>query len=64
MEDINGEAVEAVDSSRGNDLCIEELRSCPLFAQLSDKQAAEVLDTLKKYTQIIFDCYQQNSREK
>ena len=55
---MNSEAVAIKDISRENDVSIEELRLCPLFKGLPDTEAGQVLETLKTYTQIIFDCYQ------
>lgn len=45
--------------TRYPDLTIEEVRACEKFKDLSDEQAQQVIDTIRTYTEIIYNCYQQ-----
>jgi hypothetical protein len=52
-----------IDYSRTHDVTIEEVRSCRMFAHLTDEQACEVIETIKKFTHIVYNYYQKG-REK
>lgn len=45
------------DRGRVHDLTIGEVRSCAAFAHFTDRQAQEVIDTLKRFTVIVFESY-------
>jgi hypothetical protein len=46
------------ENARQHDLTIEEVKACPLFANLTDAEAREVIETLKKFTVIVYNFYQ------
>ena len=46
-----------IDPTRTYDLTIEEVRACPEFADFTDEQAKEIIETLKIFTKIVFDYY-------
>lgn len=50
-------------SGRENDLTIEELRSYPAFCHFTEEQLAEIIATIKKFTQIIYDFYRKNQQD-
>lgn len=56
MKDHKGER--SLGANRMDDLSLKEIRSCYLFAHLSDKQISEILDTLKQFTIVVFDYYE------
>lgn len=41
------------DHARRQDLTIAEVRACPMFAHLSDRETEEVIRTLKEFTLIV-----------
>ena len=49
------------DRSRVHDITIEEVKSCSLFAHLTDEEAQEVIETIKRFSLIVYHCY---NREK
>jgi len=53
-----------IDRSREHDITIEEVKSCPLFAHLTDEEAQEVITTIKRFSLIIYHCYQQEKVKK
>ena len=46
-----------IDYNRKHDLTIEEVKSCSIFKDLTDEQAQEVIDTIKRFTVIAFEIY-------
>lgn len=42
---------------RLHDLTIGEVKSCAVFAHFTDVQAQEVIDTLKRFTVIVYESY-------
>ncbi len=48
---------------RNKDLTIEEIRACEEYKNLSDEQAQHLIETLKIYTQIIYEYFQKKSEE-
>lgn len=52
-----GKACE-VDYSRKEDITVEEVKACAMFAYFTDEQAMEVVETIKRLTVIIYGCYQ------
>lgn len=53
---------EKIDYTRQHDLTIEELRSFPMFAHFTDKQAHEVIATIKQFTRIVYNFCQKNAK--
>ena len=51
------------DRSRVNDLTIDEVRACPIFAHFTDEQAAEVISTIRQFCIIVYDEYQKNNQK-
>lgn len=51
-----------IDRTRTHDLTIEEVRACPKFADFTDEQANEVIETLKVLTKIAYDYYKKHSQ--
>jgi len=49
-----------IDYSRSHDLTIEEVKACPLFSNMTDQEAEEVIETLKLFTKITYDYYQKS----
>jgi len=47
-----------IDRNREDDITIEEVKGCPLFANFTDEEAYVVIDTIKRFSVIIFHCYQ------
>jgi uncharacterized protein YfbU (UPF0304 family) len=46
--------------TRQHDLTIDEVKACKIFQNLTDEQALEVIDTLKKFTVIVYNFYVNN----
>lgn len=46
-----------IDFKRTNDITIEEVKACSIFAHLTDEEALEVIETLKLFTKIAYDVY-------
>jgi hypothetical protein len=46
-----------IDCCRTDDLTIEELRGVSIFSQCSDEQLSEMVDTIKRFTVIMYDYY-------
>lgn len=44
--------------SRKQDLTLKELKSCPVFARFSDDQALEIIATIKQFTVIVYNFWQ------
>ncbi len=51
-----------MDISREHDITIAEVKACPMFANVTDEQATEVIDTLKQLAVIIFNDYQNKTK--
>ncbi|TCD16980.1 hypothetical protein EZ456_23825 [Pedobacter psychrodurus] len=47
------ENTENIDPNRLHDLTTDEVKSYPIFAHFSDNQASEVIQTIKKLTEIV-----------
>lgn len=61
------ENIENPDSNRLHDITINEVKSFPIFAHFSDEQASEVIETIKKLTEIVLCDYykkEQKSNDK
>jgi hypothetical protein len=54
-------ALDNMDRTRVHDITVDEVKSCALFAHLTDEEAKEVVETIQRFSLIIFHCY---SREK
>jgi len=52
-----------IDRTRTHDITIEEVRCCPMFADLSDEEAQEVIETLKLFTNIAYDYYKKDHKK-
>jgi len=52
-----------LDFTRHHDLTVEEVKGCPEFSHLTESQALEVIDTLKSFTKIVYDCYTDNMKK-
>jgi len=50
--------------NREHDITIEEVKACPLFAHFTDEEAREVTDTIKRFSVIVFHCYQREKVKK
>lgn len=50
-----------LDYTRKHDLTIEELKASRLFVCFSDEQLRSIIDTIKNFTEIVYDFYQKNS---
>ena len=48
------EKIENPDSNRSHDITIDEVKSFPMFTHFSDAQASEVVQTIKRFTEIVF----------
>jgi hypothetical protein len=48
---------------RRHDLTIDEVRSCPWFANFTDEQALEVIRAFKEFTLIIYRQYHKEKRK-
>lgn len=48
---------------REKDLTIEEIRACEEYKNLSDEQAQRLIETLKIYSEIIYEYFQEKSKE-
>lgn len=46
-----------IDRKRNSDLTVEEVKACSMFKHLTDEQAEEVVQTLKRFSEIIFHYY-------
>lgn len=42
---------------RQKDITIEEVKACGVFAHFSDEEAQQVVDALRRFTEVVFDCY-------
>jgi hypothetical protein len=51
------------DWCRTDDLTIEELRAIPIFSQCSEEQLSEMIDTIKRFTVIMYDYYHKSKVE-
>ncbi|RZK39507.1 MAG: hypothetical protein EOO90_18555 [Pedobacter sp.] len=52
------------DLNRSHDLTIEEVKSFPMFAHFSEDQANEVIETVKRFSEIVFYDYFNNNMDK
>ncbi|KEO75451.1 hypothetical protein [Anditalea andensis] len=43
---------------RKHDITIEEVKACNAFANFSDIEVLEIIETIKSFTTIVHDCYQ------
>jgi len=57
------DVIDNLDYARDHDLTVEEIKGCPVFAHLTDSEAQEVIDTLKLFTTIVYDCYKNNMKK-
>lgn len=57
---VHARRKKTMDHNREKELTIKELRVYPLFARFSDEQALEVIDTIRRFTEITFEFYQRN----
>lgn len=46
---------------RDKDLTIEEVSACEEYKNLSDEQAQRLIETLKIYTQVVYEFFQKKS---
>ena len=53
-----------IDQTRVHDITIEEVKACSLFAHLTDEEAQEVITTIKRFSLIIYHCYQREKVKK
>ena len=44
-----------LDLTRTHDLTIEEIKACSAFADFTDEQAKEVIETIMRFTKIAYD---------
>lgn len=51
------------DITRKHDLTIAEVKSFPMFADFTDEQAAEVVVTIKKFVEIVLECYRKEQEK-
>jgi hypothetical protein len=58
-----GELIE-LNPTRRHDLTIDEVRSCPWFANFTDEQALEVIRTFKEFTVIMYHYYRKEKQKK
>lgn len=56
------DTLKGIDRTRYDDLTIKEIKSCPSFAHFTDEQANEVIETLKTFTKIVYDCYKKSGK--
>ena len=49
------ENIEELNLTRLNDLSIQEIKAAQMFKHFSDKEAEEVIRTLKRFSEIIVD---------
>ncbi len=52
------------DSNRVHDLTIEEIKACEEYKNLSDEKAQRLIETIKIFTQVVFEHYQKKSENK
>lgn len=51
------------DIARKHDLTTEEVKSFPMFAHFTDEQAAEVVVAIKKFVEIVLECYKKEKEK-
>ncbi|HWK55706.1 MAG TPA: hypothetical protein VNQ80_00130 [Parapedobacter sp.] len=51
------------DITRKHDLTVEEVKSFPMFENVTDEQAQEVIRTIRVFVEIALDCYK-NQKQK
>lgn len=56
--------VKKEDITRKHDVTVEEVKAIPMFAQFTDEQAREVIDTVKIFVEIALDCYRKQQENK
>ena len=58
--------VDKKEITRKHDLTVEEVKSFPLFANVTNEQAQEVIHTIRIFVEIVLDHYkkQQQKQEK
>lgn len=52
-----------IDRNRQHDITIDEVKACSMFAHLSDEEAQEVVDTVKRFVLIVYNFYQKEQRK-
>ena len=52
------------DLERTHDLSIDEIRACEAYKNFTDEQAQRLIETLKAFTQIVFEYNQKKSANK
>jgi hypothetical protein len=57
------ENLDDLELNRSNDITIDEVKSFPMFAHFSDEEAAEVVRTIKRFTEIICHDYLRNNND-
>lgn len=48
-----------LDLERKHDITLEELKSCTLFKECTDAEAIEIINTLKRFTVIMFEYFKE-----
>lgn len=52
-----------MDYARQHDVTIEEIRACPMFAHFTDEEAKKVVETIKNFTNIVYNSYQNEKKK-
>lgn len=63
MQQEKAREAKRLDYGRQHDLTIDEIRECEWFGHLSDKEAQEVADTIRRFTEIIYHYYRRKQQE-
>lgn len=57
------EKIENPNSNRPHDITIDEVKSFPMFNHFTDAQASEVVQTIKRFTEIVFYDHLKNKKD-
>jgi uncharacterized protein YfbU (UPF0304 family) len=52
-----------IDYSRCHDLTVEEIRACSCFEHLTESEAKDVIETLKLFAKIAYDCHKKDGKK-
>ena len=55
--------VKKEDITRKHDVTVEEVKAIPMFAHFTDEQAKEVIQTVKTFVKIVFECYKKQQEK-
>ena len=55
LKKVGLEILKDLDITRVEDLTIEEIRACAEFNHLSDRELLEVIETIKQFTEIVYN---------